>query len=250
MVLIRGAGEGAKVLGSAVSVYGPGTLLVGIRIKGKWNVFLAAASLVTFLAGCAIVRFDVSVPQEIPIGAVAKVSEEIITLELPGLNLSAQLQNYRPDGGASPSPLGIWLGLEAKTAGFAIDPGRIALRTNNGTNLRPLTFMGPAAPWVSVRAAGMGCGPRRYSWGWSISRLDLSLADTKIGNPAKGVFKPAVGSIPFKGRACLMVWFDTDPSPERIFVLSVNGITKAGQSVSVPQITFKKGVVTKRFPLW
>jgi hypothetical protein len=28
----------------------------------------------------------------------------------------------------------------------------------------------------------------------------------------------------------------------------VNGITKAGQSVSVPQITFRKGVVTKRFP--
>jgi hypothetical protein len=214
------------------------------------SFFLAAASLVIFLAGCAIVRFDVSVPQEIPIGAVAKVSEEIITLELPGLNLSAQLQNYLPDGGASPSPLGIWLGLDAKNEGFAIDAGRIALRTNNGTNLiRPLTFMGPAAPWVSVRAAGMGCGPRKYSWGWSISRLDLSLADATIGNTAKGVSKPGVGSIPLKGRACLMVWFDTDPSPEQIFVLSVNGITKAGQPVSVPEITFKKGVVTKRFPL-
>ena len=139
--------------------------------------------------------------------------------------------------------------MDARDEGFAIDPGRIAVRSNNGTNLRPLTFLGPAAPWVSVRAAGMGCGPRRYNWGWSISRLDLSLTDAKIGNPAKGVSKPAVGSIPFKGGACLMMWFDTDPSPERIFVLSVNGITKAGQLVSIPEITFKKGVVTKRFPL-
>jgi hypothetical protein len=216
--------------------------------KGKVSFFLAAASLVIFVAGCAIVRFDVSVPQEISTAAVAKVSEEIITLQLPGLNLFAQLQNYRPEGGASPSPLGIWLGLDAKNEGFAIDPGRIALRTN-GTNLGPLTFMGPAAPWVSVRAAGLGCGPRKYSWGWSISRLDLSPTDIKIGNPAKGVSIPGVGSIPLKGRSCLMVWFDTDPSPEQIFVLSVTGITKAGQSVSVPEITFKKGVVTKRFPL-
>jgi hypothetical protein len=210
---------------------------------------LATASLVIFLGGCVTVRFDVSMPQEIPLGAVNQVSAEVITLELPALNLSAQLQNYRPDGGASPRPLTLWLGLDAKKEGLAIDPAGIALRTDNGTNLRPLTFMGPAAPWISVRAAGMGCGPRKYTWGWSISRVDLSLDDVKIGNPAKGVSKPTVGSISFKGRACFMVWFDTDPSPERIFVLSVNGITRAGQSIKIPEITFKKGFVTKYFPL-
>lgn len=217
--------------------------------RRKVIFLLAAAPLVIFLGGCVTVGFDVSIPQEIPIGAVNKVSAEVITLELPALNLSAQLQNYRPDGGASPRPLTLWLGLEAKNEGLAIDPSGIALRTDNGTNLRPLTFMGPAAPWVSVRAAGMGCGPRRYTWGWSISRVDLSLDDAKTGNPAKGVSKPPVGSISFRGRACFMVWFDTDPSPERIFVLSVNGITKAGQSIKIPEITFKKGFVTKYFPL-
>ena len=77
----------------------------------------------------------------------------------------------------------------------------------------------------------------------------MSLADAKIGNPAKGVSKPVVEFIRFKGRACLMVWFDTDPSPERIFVLSVNGITKDGRFISIPDVTFKKGVMTKRFPL-
>lgn len=190
-------------------------------------------------------RFDVSVPEGIPAGAVGEVSDEIISLKFPELKLSAEIQNYRAEGWGSPRLLGVWLGLEIIDNTFALDPGLVILKTDDGNSLKPLTFMGPANPWKSSKAVAMGCGPRRYSWGLAISRIDVSGEDIERGNIERGVLKPVAGSLPVQGQKCFMFWFDVDPSPDRPLLLSVQGITKAGKEFPVPDIQFTKGSVRK-----
>jgi len=212
-----------------------------------WQMVLMIQVFATFLSGCVTTRFDVSVPQGIPAGSTGKIREETIRLDLDDLSLTVQLQNFRFRGGGPLKPLGMWMGIEARNGPFLLEPHRVFLTIDEGRMIRPITFLGPASPWESPRAAGLGCGPRIYNWGWAFSKIDVSQRDVEKGNTAKGVFAPSAGPVSFQGKACFMFWFDVDPSPEQSFVVSIRGISQAGKAIQIPEIRFQKGSVRKTF---
>ena len=109
--------------------------------------------------------------------------------------------------------------------------------------------MGPTSPWKSPRAAGLGCGPRRYSYGWAISKIDVSNEDVHKGNSDKGVFLVSKDSVPFEGNVCFMFFFNVDSSPDLDFIVSIQGIRQGGEVLQIPEIRFVKGSVRKSFPI-
>jgi len=194
---------------------------------------LAGVCVALSLAGCAeTVKQYVSVPERVPAEVSGSISDDIVRLSLEDVNVSVQMQNYLGVGGPG---LGVWLSLEAKGEGFSFDPVRVVLKTDSGESLTPVGFLGPDKPWQSPRAFGMGCGPRRYSLGWALSKIDL---------PSAVIMHPA-GAVPFSGLSCFMLGFLTDPSPDQAFILSIAGIRKSDQLVAVPELSFRKGLVSR-----
>lgn len=182
------------------------------------------------LAGCGeTVKQYVSVPDRVPIGVSGRLSGDLIQLALEDVNVSVQMQNYWSEN------LGVWLSLEAKGEGFSFDPGLVVLKTDSGESLTPAEFLGPDTPWQSPRAFGMGCGPRRYSLGYAPSKIDVT----------KAVILRGAGARPFSGLSCFMLWFHTNPSPDRTLILSLGGISKGGRAIIVPDLSFKKGLVER-----
>lgn len=202
-------------------------------------------------AGCAT-RFHVSVPESIPEGKVGgSYGDETIELELPGLDLSAQLQTYQTEGSTFLiERLGVWLKFDTGDETFAINPGRVLL-AKNGKTLEPMTYLGPETMWHSPRAAALGCGPhlRRYSLGWGLLKMEIAVDDVENGNVVKGILKPSGKAVSFKGEKCFMLWYPTEASPEPGYVLSIQEVTRAGQTFSIPEIKYRKGSVSRVFPI-
>lgn len=208
---------------------------------------LLAIGVTVLLGGCFVpMSYDVSVPREIPPGISGKISNETITLELPELNLSAQVQAYDWDGQYLLRPLGVWLELEPLNGSATLDPQQVTLKSNGEDSLDAVSFLGPSEAWSSPRAFAAGCGPRRYHSGIAITNLAVSqewvMEAKHIGDA--GIFRPSVGPVAIEGKKCFMFWFDTDSLPDHIFTLSIDGITMNGKKVPVPRIQFEKGSVS------
>jgi hypothetical protein len=82
-----------------------------------------------------------------------------------------------------------------------------------------------------------------YRSGIGITRINVSQEDVMEANAEAGIFRPSAGAVPFEGKKCFMFWFDTDPLPDHVFTLSVDGISQDGNTVSVPKMPFEKGSV-------
>jgi hypothetical protein len=208
------------------------------------ELFFGPLVLAVAVAGCVTVQATVSVPR-VPASSTGEVSDEVLRLTLSGLTLSTHMYNYHPTEQKGQPPVGLWLGLDAQDNTFTFDPGLVILTANTGEPARPITIIGPATPWKSLRSVGMGCGPRRYAMGWAWHKMDITVGDIKYGNPAKGVWKQSPGPVQLKGSTCFVLFFDTDPDPDRTFVLSVQGTRKAGEPFLIPDITFSKGSISK-----
>jgi hypothetical protein len=191
-----------------------------------------------------MVQATVSVPK-VPAGSTGEVSDEVLRLTLPGLTFSTHMYNYHPTEAKGRPPVALWLGLDPQDDSFELDPGRVTLTGDHGAPARPITIIGPATPWRSPRSVGMGCGPRRYAMGWAWHKVDVTDDDIKYGNAAKGVWKQSPGPVPLRGSTCFVLVFDTNPDPDRTFVLSVQGVRRKGEPFLVPDITFSKGSIRK-----
>ena len=215
---------------------------------------ITAACIGMYLQGCmAIVQFGVSVPQGIPAGVKGDIRDDFVRLVLPGLNLEVQVQNYQDSGaGLGPDPhpslipgsqerwapygpLRIWLAVEPAEEGFSFDPGRVLIKYGDGTSVKPSAFIGPATIWGSARDVSLGCGARRYGFGVALSRME----------PQREGVKAPQGPVPFSGKRCFVLWFDTDASPARDFALLIDGIEKSGRPIPIPEVRYKSGSVWK-----
>lgn len=203
-------------------------------------------TIIIFGGGCfSMPSFQVSVPREVPVGVKGKISNETIRLSLDTVATTLQLQNFQNHPGGAAYPLALWLEIGSTSGNLTLDPSQVILTTNNGNTLRALTFLGPSDAWQSPRAVANGCGPRRYAMGWSIFKLDVSADDVLHGNPYKGIRNPSVGPVPFEGTRCFLFWYDTDPSPDLPFIVSVRGIARDGTAVIIPDLHFTPGTVRK-----
>jgi hypothetical protein len=194
--------------------------------------------------GCLIpIKYEASLPREIPPGSTGTTNDETIRLELAELTLSAQVQSYNWGGTYLLKPLGVWLELEASGGEFTLDARDVTLRSDGDDALQPVSFLGPADSWHSPRAFAAGCGPRIFRSGIAITNIGVSQESVLEAKAEAGIFRPSVGAVPFEGKKCFMFWFDTDPWPDHVFTLSIQGIRRDGKKVPVPEMHFAKGSV-------
>jgi hypothetical protein len=205
---------------------------------------VAALGWTVLLGGCFVpIKYQASLPREVPPGSTGKTSKETIRLELPELTLSAQVQSYDWGGTYLLKPLGVWVELDASDGRFTLDARHVTLESDEGGALQPVSFLGPANSWHSPRAFAAGCGPRIFRSGIAITNIGVSQESVWEANEEAGIFRPSVGAVPFEGKKCFMFWFDTDPLPDHLFTLSLHGISRDGKRVSIPEIHFEKGSV-------
>jgi len=210
------------------------------------KTILLVACIIIFIAssGCVPIKYNASVPLEVPTGSIGKISKQTISLELPELTLSAQIQAYDWDGQYLLKPLGVWIEVNPRNGWVILDPRLVMLKSDQGDYLKAVSFLGPSESWHSPRALAAGCGPRRFHSGIAITNIAVSQEWVMQANNAAGIFRPSIGPVTGEGQKCFMFWFDTDPMPNHSFVLAIDGITIDGMKLSVPKILFKEGSLT------
>ncbi len=196
------------------------------------RVFLGVALLAQGCAG--LERSVVSTPTIAP-GAAAAMSSSGV-MELPGIRIGLAAYNERSSvaliGPAIGVPLPViplpvperppqpefWIAVHLDPVGeeFAFDPGRATLTLPGAAGVQPSSFEGPAASWLepgpiaclaSLRSARAPSGP-------------VSVAE----------------------RQCFVLRFDVpEPGVDQPFTLSIDGLSRAGQPVTVPVVSFTKG---------
>lgn len=234
--------------------------------------YLALVYLVILLTGCgALIKHHASVPDKNT--PDASLSSGIISFNWPDLDLALQVQNHLYAGFSMlhltivPIPiwekerqweegkyLVLWVDLAPKDHNqtFSFDPGRVTLKFDDGTKVQVKEFVGPAEPWFSIRAVTQGCGKRRYSFGVATSRSVVNQEDVKTpygSIPIPLEQKSFERGDPDNGHSCFLLGFDTNGSPDRSFVLAIEGIEKGGVQYPVNEIRFKKGSIWRYFPV-
>jgi hypothetical protein len=139
----------------------------------------------------------------------------------------------------NPNGLPIWLAFSPADTTFSFDPGRVILKYNDGTSVKTKNFMGPGH--LTGRPVQMGCKESRNDAELRILRKeDIMIPQGPVSIPFS---KDRSVRFSLYHSACFILWFETDSSPNRDFVLSIEGIEKNGEKYSVPEITFKKGSI-------
>lgn len=225
--------------------------------------YLAIICVGIQLIGCsATIRNHVSVPDDNIQGSNIR-GGDIIDFKWPDIDLSIQVQNHLSHFGfvqllfvpiipvwsskekAQEGPyLTIWVNIIPKDNTFSFDPGRIILKFDDGSNVQVKKFIGPLESWSSARTVQEGCGKRRYSLGVATSRTVVYEED--LQTPQGPIPIPFETNL--KG-SCFLLGFSTNNSPERNFVLSIEGINKGSEQYTVPEIRFSKGAVWDMFPV-
>lgn len=204
-----------------------------------------ALGIAALLSGCFVpLKYDVSVPQEIPSGSAGEIHKDIIELKFPDLTVLAQVQAFDWDGTYLLRPLGVWVDFEPLNGAFTLDTRLVTLKSDQEEALQPVSYLGPSTSWWSPRAFAAGCGPRRYHSGIAITNIGVSQEAVMEARAEAGIFRPSAEAVPIEGKRCFMFWFDTDPMPDHTFILSIDGVRKDGRELRVPNIRFEKGTVS------
>jgi hypothetical protein len=234
--------------------------------------YLAVISLGIQLMGCGtyMKHYASVAEEEIPGASIGPGN--IIRFRWPDLDLGIQVQNHlysglslfalvvvpvipiweREEQWEEGRYLMLWVDIAPKDNNdtFSFDPGRVTLKFDDGTNVQVKEFVGPFKPWFSPRAVVRGCGNRRYSFGVATSRTVVGQEDIKTphGSIPIPFEKKSFGWWnPDKGHSCFLLGFNANGSPDRSFVLSIEGIEKGGVQYPVPEIRFKKGSIWNLF---
>lgn len=195
-------------------------------------------------------KFDVSMPQKNNSLAESKIENENIFIKKGAAEISMQIQNYTQKNQPPYPPLGIWINIDSLGTGLSLNPGKVFLSVDGSEKIKSFVYLGPSKSWESPRSLGKGCGPRRDSWGWALSKVDIYFDELKNGNPAKSIFLTKDSNVSINGESCFMFFFDVaDTSPNHQFSVSVEGLTEKDVPVVIPNISFQKGTVTKT-TLW
>jgi hypothetical protein len=197
------------------------------------------------MSGCFVpLKYDVSVLQEIPAGFEGEIRKDVAELNLPELTLLAQVQSFHWSGSYMIEPLAVWLAFSPLDGPITLDTRSVTLQSDDDEPMQAISYLGPATPWWSPRAFAAGCGPRIYRTGISISNSGVSRQSVMRAGGLQGIYRPSPEAISIESASCFMFWFETDPLPEHVFVLSITGVTKNGQQILLPDMRFEKATVS------
>jgi hypothetical protein len=201
--------------------------------------------LLVLLGGCFVpLKYDAPVLQQVPPGYVGEVHDDVAKLDLDELTLFIQVQAFYWDGSYLAEPLGVWIQFAPKKGPLEIDTRSVTIRSDDSEPIPTLSYLGPATTWWSPRAFAAGCGPRIYRVGISISNSGILRQSIYAGGGMQGVQKPSSRIISISDTSCFMFWFETEPRPEHVFVLSIGGVAASGVEVLIPDLRFEMGTVT------
>lgn len=223
-------------------MFGMNTLQVSVVRVGRLTLVFGIACL---LGGCFVpLKYDVSVLQEIPQGFEGEIHKDVAELNFSEFTFLVQVQSFDWDGARIPGPLGVWMQFTPGEVPLELDTRSVTLRADDSDAIPAMSYLGPATPWWSPRAFAGGCGPRIYRTGIAISNSGLSTRSIHTAGGMQGVRNPSSRIIPINDRVCFMFWFDTEPRPEHVFVLSIDGVTVSGTAVPVPELRFEMATVS------
>ena len=212
-------------------------------MKSRFVVF--AIGSLTFLSSCFVpLKYDVSVLQEIPPGFEGEIHKDIAELNLPGLTLLVQVQSFYWGDSYMIEPLGVWLEFDPLNGPVTLDTRALTVNSDGGEPLHAISYLGPSAAWWSPRAFAAGCGPRIYRTGIAITNSGLLRQSIYAGGGMQGVHRPSSTIISINDKSCFMFWFETEPRPEHVFVLSLGGVTVNGSDLLIPELRFELGTVS------
>lgn len=215
------------------------------RKSSPWLVPVVALAL--FINGCAVLGYErFSNPSIEPEAGVTFGGNGVIGL--PGMDLEAVANTYDhspffllgivvpiiPFPSFLDRPqFEIDLILDPEGEDFTFDPGRVSVRVADGPAIPPTTFKhGPGAFDVEEPP---------YAWSFHRSPEVSCLNRFPYRDPAPEDL-PISAPLPVTERSCFRLIFDRRaPSPREPLLLSIGGISKAGQPFPVPPIRFEKG---------
>ncbi len=185
---------------------------------------------------------------------------EVARLQLPGINLYLWIGDYQKTGRGFWGPLvplipmfgspvkaspviPLRLAIESVEPLFFFDPRRVLIKTEDGEVLTPAGLGEPEEmklwkPLFGGRRDWQGCGK---AWAWvghpSLPPTAISPADRdrlSLGKLSE-VITPT----------CFFIWFEPAPSSGRGFLVSIEGLQRAGTAVVIPPATMRRGTVWK-----
>jgi hypothetical protein len=215
------------------------------RSPAKLALVILAAGSLALMGGCFVpLKYDVSVLQEIPAGFEGEIHKDIAELNFPELTLLAQVQSFHWSGSYMIEPLGVWLQFNPLDGPVTLDTRSVMLKSDSAEPLQAISYLGPGTAWWSPRAFAAGCGPRIYRSGISITNSGVLRQSVLNAGGLQGVHRISSEAISIDSKSCFMFWFETDPLPDHVFVLSISGVTKSGREVLIPELRFEKGAVS------
>jgi hypothetical protein len=214
--------------------------MLNLNPFNKFSTVMLSLLLMIFTHGCVAKSFDLSVPKEVPDGFNGKIDQTVIRLDYKSITLTAEIQELEP--------LAFWLSIEAGDDQIELSPDQVRI-TLKDVSLQPNTFMGPAEPWVSPRAFYQGCGPRKYNWGWALTKVNLLVYDVTHGSSDKGIFLATADSVAFRGQKCFLFFYNMIPSKESRYTVHIEGLKLNGELVHIPELQFIEGKASKIFPI-
>jgi len=215
------------------------------RNLAKLGLVILAIGSLALMGGCFVpLKYDVSVLQEIPAGFEGEIHKDIAEINLPELTLLTQVQSFNWGGSYLVRPLAVWMEFEPLNGSITLDTRLVTLKSDGAEPLHAVSYLGPSTAWWSPRAFAAGCGPREYKTGIGISRSGVSRQSVLSADGTQGIHRPSSRTISLDGKDCFIFWFDTEPLPDHVFVLSIGGITRDGKDILIPGLRFEKGTVS------
>lgn len=229
-------------------------------------VLILLASIQTL--GCSIRSKSVSTVKTVP-SAVEKLRNGA-RLRLPGFQLSVQPQNFGSHRGVAfvpvPIPFGgnegrtslypIWIELSPESTSISFDPTGVKLAPEGDDAVPPAAILGPGVGGHEIvsPAGGEGflCG--RPQEPLNEQKLELPVEKrfiryAEIFDVSRPPLKESPGVVPIGRPTCFVLGFSTDSSPDRRFVLRIDGIMRNDRPVAVPPLELRRGAV-RSFHLW
>jgi hypothetical protein len=200
---------------------------VGRRLRPIVRSALWWVAIGVSVSSCSTFRetYEISSPKTFPSGIRGSIGGDgRTTFELEGLVLRIKAMNARQDDWPryySQRPLMIFFDLDPREEGYAFNPMAVRV-TRDGTNtVAPGAYIGPGRAPDIGECVGPGARP-----------LERSTSDQ------------AFDVIPnWRFGTCFVLVFETPSSPDTDYQLVLDGLSRGGQAVSLPELSFSKRVV-------
>ncbi len=199
---------------------------------------------------------------------------DVVTVERPGATLDIQVQNtYRtwtvvgllipilpiPGGREPRPPLRVWIDIACEDGSCWFDPTRVTIRVQGGETKQPTGYSGPGVGghsrnwWLlgtrRPRGSHHGCGIPKTPQTEADERhpataRSLRFAECFNCGRADGPRHFGEGSVHVGTSSCFVLFFDVSAAPDNSFALSLQGLTRSGRALDLPEIEFESRTYT------